>query len=244
MISLQVAYDGTNYFGWQKTKSGPSIQEELEKALQKITGSPVPIEACSRTDRGVHARGQVIAFPHAPVRQIPLHNLSRAINAHLPPDIRVYNPLLQEDTFHPTLDAKAKEYRYALSLSPVQNPFDALYAWHIHAPFDRFALAAAALPLLGKRDFAALSNEKTEDAVRTLHSIAFHDTPSGLEIGITGDRFLYKMARNIAGLLVYAAIHKFPPEAIYGYLHSKERKLGAMTAPSHGLFLHKVSYFL
>jgi tRNA pseudouridine38-40 synthase len=232
MLKATISYDGTRYFGWQKTITGPSIQEELQKAIARITGELVLPEAASRTDRGVHARGQVVQFALA---KPPEPSLLRSLNAVLPSDIRIRE--LTPHQFHPTLDAFGKEYHYRLSLGPVQDPTLRLYAWHFHAPLDLAKMERAAQELLGTHDFTAFANEEEKDPICTLHAITFKDH---LTIVIKGDRFLYKMVRNLIGALVYVGCGKLT--SLTPILQSRDRKKAGITAPAHGLHLHQVFY--
>ena len=239
-IKLLLAYDGTRYLGWQKTRMGPSIQESLAKALTQITGEQILPEAASRTDRGVHAQGQVVAFSlHSPP---PLLQLQKGLNAVLPADIRVLELKPISAHFHPTLDAVGKEYHYQICLGEVQEPIHRLYSWHVYSPLDLQKMESAASDLLGTHDFTAFTNEIRNDPVCTLKSIAI--TPSGnrLQIAFRGNRFLYKMVRNLAGTLVYIGCGKLPPNCIPSLFASRDRKQAGMTAPAHGLYLHKVVY--
>ena len=145
MYKALIAYDGTRYFGWQKTVSGPSIQQELETAIWQITGERTIPEAASRTDRGVHAAGQVVQF--ALFKPIDSERLLRGLNAVLPSDIRVLE--LAPQSFHPTLDATGKEYRYRLCQGPVQDPTMRLYSWHFRHPLNEAEIDRAAQRLTG-----------------------------------------------------------------------------------------------
>lgn len=234
MFKALIAYDGTRYFGWQKTITGPSIQEELEKAIAQITQESVVPEAASRTDRGVHAEGQVIQFsletPGDPKR------LLRSLNAVLPSDIRVLS--LSSKQFHPTLDAIGKEYHYRMCLDPVQDPIKRLYAWHFQHPLNLKNIESAAKDLIGTHDFTAFANEEEKDPICTLESIVFNKNC----FQIKGNRFLYKMVRNLVGTLIYIGMGKLLPNAIPSILASRDRKKAGITAPAHGLYLHQVSY--
>jgi tRNA pseudouridine38-40 synthase len=233
MYQAIVKYDGTPYFGWQKTRSGPSIQEELQKAVGKITGEEILPEAASRTDRGVHAEGQVIQFALRKAREP--QKLLRGLNAVLPSEIRVVRLDFRE--FHPTLDAVGKEYIYRLSVGPVEDPIQRLYTWHIHTPLDWGKMEAAAQDLLGTHDFTAFANEEEKDPICTIKRILLRGE---LEVVIRGDRFLYKMVRNIVGSLVYVGQGKIA--SLREILTSRDRKKGGVTAPAHGLYLHQVFY--
>lgn len=234
MYKAVIAYDGTRYFGWQKTKTGPSIQEELEKAVWQITGETALFEAASRTDRGVHARGQVVQF--ALGKEKPQDKLLLGLNAVLPNDIRVIE--LESKVFHPTLDADGKEYHYRICTESAQNPTMRLYSWHFPHFLDLEAIQKAISHLLGTHDFSALANEEKNDPVCTLSSIEF----DGKEFRIKGNRFLYKMVRNLVGLLVYVGMGKIEVGRVPHILKSKDRKLAGVTAPAHGLYLHQVFY--
>ncbi len=233
MFKAILTYDGTRYFGWQKTKNGPAIQGELEKAIALVTGESTMPEAASRTDRGVHAKAQVVQF--ALKNQVQPHRLQRALNALLPSDIRVLEMVLEE--FHPTLDAKCKEYHYNLDIGPVQDPIRRLYSWHFYYPIDLVKMKIATLDLIGTHDFTAFSNIEEKNPICTVESIIFDG-----HFVVKGNRFLYKMVRNIVGTLVYIGCGKLPPGCIPEILQSKDRKKAGVTAPAHGLYLHEVFY--
>ncbi len=228
-----LAYDGTHYFGWQKTFTGPSIQEELERAICQITGEKVMPEAASRTDRGVHAEGQAVQF--ALSKPVECQRLQRGLNAALPQDIRVLE--LSELDFHPTLDAIGKEYHYHLCLGPVQDPTQRLYSWHFRHPLDLKLMEENGKDFVGTHDFSAFANAEGKDPICTIESIYFEG-----RFVIKGDRFLYKMVRNIVGTLIYIGCGKLPSGSIRDILASRDRKRGGITAPAHGLHLHQVFY--
>lgn len=235
-----VAYDGTHYFGWQMTRSGPSIQEAISIALLKATQEQVIPEAASRTDRGVHAEGQSIAFalmkPWDPLL------LRKAMNAHLPMDIRIKKIEKTTPDFHPTLHAVAKEYHYRLSLSPFQIPMDRFYAWHFPHFLNREEMKKAAALLLGTHDFSSFTSRKDKRPFCTLYSIEFHNLDRTLQITIKGDRFLYKMARTLIGTLIYIGAGKISMDIIQELFTIPDRKNAGITAPAHGLFLGSVIY--
>lgn len=238
---LLLAYDGTRYFGWQTTRMGPSIQATLSDALFAISRERVIPEAASRTDRGVHAEAQSVAFSLAkewdPVR------LRRGLNSVLPPDIRVVQVERGNPSFHPTLHARQKEYHYRLCLGPVQEPIYRLYSWHFRFPLDLAAMEEGSAALLGTRDFAALANEPEKNPICHLQSIRFEPLERNrLQIALISDRFLYKMARNLAGTLLYVGCGKLSASSIPALLDSRDRKQAGITAPAHGLFLHRVDY--
>jgi len=236
-----LAYDGTSYFGWQKTRSGRSIQETVSQSIFQISGETAIPEAASRTDRGVHAEGQSIQF--SLMASYTPSKLQRSLNAVLPSDIRIVNLETAPDRFHPTLDAIAKEYHYRLSLGIAQNPFHRLYSWHFRYPLDLSKMEIAAASLLGTHDFTAFANEPEKDPQCTVHEIQMQFLDDGrFQIKMTGNRFLYKMARTLAGTLVYVGCGKLPPDCIPALLASRNRKAAGITAPAHGLYLHQVFY--
>lgn len=240
---LLLSYDGTAYFGWQKTEKGPTIQETLAKALYVLSPNSSLPEAASRTDKGVHAEGQVVSFSLPHDKPIAPHTLQKALNAHLPADIRVLNVESVPDTFHPTLDAKKKEYRYRICLSGIQNPIYRLYSWSFRYLLKIEKMECAAQALIGTHDFSALANETEKNPICTIETIEIAQLAENrLEIAIRGDRFLYKMMRNLVGTLLYIGSGKLPDGCIQTLLASKDRKEAGMTAPAHGLTLSKVFY--
>lgn len=240
---LTVSYDGTRFFGWQKTHAGPSIEEELETAIAKILGAPKPfiqLEAASRTDRGVHAKGQVVCFHWE--NEIGVRNFQRSLNAVLPQEISVFSVQTVPAGFHPALSASSKEYHYWICNEPAQWPMRRLYSWHVPAALDVDGMRRAARLLTGQHDFSAFSNERADDAVRQVQKIDIIPDSGRMRIEMRADRFLYKMARNIAGTLVQVGRRKMAPDGMLLILESKDRKAAGVTAPAHGLFLMEVFY--
>lgn len=238
-----ISYDGTTYFGWQKTKAGPSIQEILAQAIRKISPESILPEAASRTDRGVHAEGQSVAIDVDADWKPNL--LKNALNAHLPRDIRITQVLPASPDFHPTLEAISKEYHYRLCLGPVQNPIDRLYSWAVQHPrgIDLQKIEKAAQDFVGTWDFSALTSQSYTNPICTIYAVQLNSLPNErLEIAISGTRFLYKMARTMIGTLIYIGCGKLPPDCIHPLLMSKDRRKAGLTAPPHGLTLFKVNY--
>lgn len=236
MYKALLSYDGTNYFGWQKTKTGPSIQEAVEKALSRITQQSTSLTAASRTDRGVHAKGQVVQF--SLTDQWDTKALKLALNGVLPVDIRVLE--IHKMNFHPTLDAITKEYHYRLCLDKVQDPHERFYSWHIYHSLNPKLIEIEAQELLGTHNFSAFCNrdeEGEDNPICTIEKMEF----DGATFKIRGNRFLHKMVRNLVGSLVYSATGRVSVN-MKELLASKDRKMGGITAPAHGLYLHEVSY--
>ena len=204
-FKIVLAYDGTRYFGWMKNRDLLTVERELELALAQVLGEMPVLEAASRTDRGVHAAGQVVKVTVE--RGTDPHRLFKALNGLLPDDIAVLSVEETDALFHPSLDAVAKEYVYHACLGPVQLPCYAPYSWHVHAPLDRSAMTSAAQQLVGTRDFSSYSTKDYRDGHRTIFEIACLDLPHNrLAIRIRGNRFLYKMARSLAGTLIYTGM--------------------------------------
>lgn len=240
-----LSYEGTRYLGWQKTRMGTSIEEELEKALHVLLRHPVELQAASRTDAGVHAKGQVINFSTL-LNALDLYRMRKGLNALLPHDIRLLALEEAPLDFHPTLDAVGKEYIYEICTSSVQSPFLRQYSWHFPHALDIETMQLAAQALLGTHDFSSFCNERLlldPDPVCTLHAITLENLNNGrLRIIVQGNRFLYKMMRNLAGSITYAGCGKIAPETMRDILTARDRRLAGMTAPAHGLYLKRVLY--
>lgn len=244
-VVLQIAYDGSNYFGWQKTEAGPNIEESLEIALEKILQHTVSLQAASRTDRGVHAYGQIVNFTTP--KSVNLSSLKRSLNQLLPDDIRVLSLNVAPSDFHPTLSAKSKEYHYHLVYNKELMPHLRYTHWHIRAPLDIEAMRQASLQCIGANDFKSLCNQRKnlsyETTVRSLTKLTICELEENrLRIELEGNHFLYKMARNLVGTLVYVGLHKIPAESLTEILQSKKREKAGLTAPAQGLTLYRVYY--
>lgn len=245
-----LAYDGTRYYGWQKTKEGPSIEAEVEKASSTILQEPVILQAASRTDRGVHARGQVVDCTFT--KQVTnLRRFFLSINQLLPPDIRVMKLALPpHDTFHPTLSSIGKRYVYRIIVGPVCPPHLARTHWHIPYDVDENLVREAAALLLGEHDFKGFSNFRKglvyPHTRRTIFqcSLEVQRRPEYEEwiVTIEGDHFLYKMARTIVGTLIHIGRGKLNKDIIPTVFESKARTGAGLTAPAHGLELKCVMY--
>ena len=240
-IKIILSYDGTHYFGWQKTKAGPSIQGALEEALFKVVRKPTLVEAASRTDRGVHAKGQSAQFILD--EKTDLYRLHHALNSVLPPDIRITSLEEASSDFHPTLDATGKEYRYQICQGPVQDPIYRRHSWHVPHLLNLEAMATAAKDLMGTHDFTSFTTINVDDGIRTLFALTITSLPENrLELLLRGDRFLYKMARRIVGTLVMIGKGDLPVPIISSLIKEPNRAMAGVTAPAHGLILRQVFY--
>lgn len=244
-IQIYLAYDGTHYLGWQKTRHGASIEEVLKKTLEQILQHDVKLQAASRTDAGVHALNQSANFFTS--KQLNLDKLQLSLNQLLPLDIRINKIETKPQDFHPTLDAKGKIYRYKLSTKNYLSPFDRTTVWHYPKSLSYEKMQEALSFFIGEKDFRGFSNFRKpphESSICKIFSLEIQHYQSSFDFIISGDHFLYKMVRNIVGTLVYVGANKLDFEDIKSIFSSKKRKFAGVTAPAHGLFLEKVLYEL
>lgn len=245
-IKLTIAYDGTNYAGWQIQKSGVAVQELIEKALRNIFGVDLRLHGSSRTDAGVHARALIahVDIPRAKFQMSP-SKLSLALNAHLPEDIRIMRAARAAADFHARFDAAGKQYRYFIYNHAAMDPLLRAQAWHVPQALDIAKMRQAARSFIGKHDFeafAASRGYKMESTIRTVTRCEIRRAGPLLTVIIEGDGFLYKMCRGIVGTLVQIGQNKFSPAEIPQMIATKDRRAAGMSAPAHGLILWNVFY--
>jgi tRNA pseudouridine38-40 synthase len=242
-FKLTLAYDGTEFVGWQRQASGTSIQELLEQAFALLEGQPVTVFGAGRTDAGVHACGQVA---HVSLqRDFDAATIVRALNNHLPPAVRVLDARQVPPSFHARFDASAKRYRYRIWNQPVLDPFARLYSWHIPGPrLDVDAMATAAAVLEGTHDFAAFqtAGAETHTSERVLFLSRITAEQPLITYDVRGNGFLRHMVRSIVGSLVEVGRGRYRPEWMTEVLLSKDRTRAGRTAPAAGLFLVAVDY--
>lgn len=244
-IKLTVAYDGSHFLGWQNNKMGSSVEETLACVLEQILQQKVALQAASRTDSGVHARGQIVNFFLE--KDTDLKKLLVSINSLLPSEVAVVNISIEKEDFHPSLHSRSKEYRYYICNSSWQYPEYRFTSWHCPHPLHVEKMRAAAEYLIGEHDFSAFCNVKKnefyEHCIRTIHAISIEEIHNNrISITVKGNKFLYKMVRNIVGTLVYVGNGKFSVEDVKSILEEKKRTEAGVTAPAHGLFLHQINY--
>jgi tRNA pseudouridine38-40 synthase len=267
-ILLVLAYDGTDFHGWQRQPNVPTIQACAEEALERIVGSPVQLWASGRTDAGVHAANQVANFKTD--SRIPCSNLVKALNDVLPPVVRVKEAREVSDKFHARYDAQSKTYRYRIHQGRVCSPFVWRFVWHLPFQLDRARMAKAARAIEGEHDFTSFAalddssaaeshpgaenqrndvrvtsiSENRSDSVRKIFSsrILWRPQTSMLIYEVRGSGFLHHMVRNIVGTLVEVGRKKLDPSDLTRILNGRDRDLAGPTAPARGLCLIRVEY--
>ena len=250
-----MSYDGALFAGWQSQSHRNTVQDHLERAFERIIGKLVRVHGAGRTDAGVHALAQCAHVDvenkfFAPARW------SEALNALLPPAIRVLRCRYVSDDFHARLSAKGKIYRYRIWTAPVLPPFEYRRVWHIARPLDLKTLNSAAKCFIGTHDFASFAANRGKSAnrtdssrgeperstIRTIHSVRVRQKGPCLTIEFDGEGFLYKMVRLMVGALVKCALGKMRIEEISARLKSTEFGSPRFAAPAEGLFLVRVRY--
>lgn len=242
-LKCEVAYDGTDFSGWQIQPFGRTVQGVFESALKKIhKGSDIKVTASGRTDKGVHANGQILHFDSN--LSIPEDNWQKAINAILPNDVFVKSIRAVEPHFHSRFDVTNKEYRYRVLRSLQSNVFLRHYTYHFPYSLNVSLMKQAATHLVGRHDFSSFcaANTDVKDKVRTLSDLAIEERNDELIFHIAGNGFLYQMVRIIVGTLLQVGSGKSTSEDVLQILEAKDRTKAGPTAPGHGLFLWKVTY--
>jgi tRNA pseudouridine38-40 synthase len=251
-LKLTISYDGTRFVGWQRQGrvegrrsvegEGESIQGLLEDALARFEGAPVTVHGAGRTDAGVHALGQVasvrVTFGHDTA------TVARALNVHLPPEIRVLAVEEACAEFHARFSARSKTYRYQIRNAALASPFERDYVWHLPERLSIEAMQEAAAVLVGRHDFAAFQSagSTSSGTVRTVTRSAWEDADGLLTYEISGDGFLRHMVRAVVGTLVEIGRRWRKPQDMAAILAGRSRAAAGATAPPHGLFLLRVDY--
>jgi tRNA pseudouridine38-40 synthase len=250
-IRLTLAYDGTDFHGWQRQPEAPTIQEELEVRIEKITGAHSTLHGSGRTDAGVHAAAQVANF--STECPIPCENLVKALNDVLPAAIRVRKAEDAPGTFHSRYSAKSKTYRYRILQAAICPPFLARYVYHHPYPLDVRRMARAASMLEGRHDFTSFagsdpSRKEREPQEDSNAREVFHSRTKVrkklrmMVYEIRGSGFLHHMVRNIVGTLLEVGSGKLAPEDVPKILEARDRSRAGATAPASGLWLVRVEY--
>lgn len=239
---LDVAYDGTDFAGWQRQANAPSVQQTIERVLTRVDGDrPVVLHAAGRTDAGVHARQQVAHFDLQ--ETIGSDDLCHALACMLPESVRPVEVRRVADDFSARYRKQRKSYLYQLDRTPRGDPLLARYAWHVARPLDEALLGRCLLQLPGRRDWSGFvaASCTIEDRVRTLDLAEFVPGHPD-QLRFRADGFLTHMARNLVGTLVAVATGRLEPRAIARALTSGDRGEAGPTAPARGLILERIEY--
>ena len=241
-VRITVAYDGTNYHGWQLQDNGITIEEELNRCLTELLGEEIKVIGASRTDSGVHALGNVAVFDT--VNRMPAKKISYALNQRLPEDIRIQKSEEVLPDWHPRHCESRKTYEYRIYRGEFPMPVKRLYSHFIYTPLDAGRMREASAYLEGEHDFKSFcqTGAQVESTVRNLYSLWVEEQDSDLVIRVCGSGFLYNMVRIIAGTLIEVGQGKREPESMLQVLSALDRSAAGPTAPANGLTLVKYEF--
>ena len=241
-IRLFVAYDGTAYHGWQIQPNAVTIESELNRAISDLVGCETMVIGASRTDAGVHSKGNVAVFDSD--TKIPAEKIAGAINARLPEDIRIVKSDEVDLDWHPRHQDCRKTYEYRITMGKVQLPTQRLYSHFTYHDIDIEAMKAACGAFIGEHDFASLcaAGSQAESTVRTIYALEVENSLNEVVIRVTGNGFLYNMVRIIAGTLLDVGMGRKKPEDIKTILGSCDRRKAGPTLPAKGLMLIGYEY--
>ncbi|MEF9952449.1 MAG: tRNA pseudouridine(38-40) synthase TruA [Clostridium sp.] len=241
-IKLIIEYDGTNYSGWQRQDNATTIEDIIEKVIRNLVKEDIKIIGSSRTDAGVHARGQVASFETN--SNIPAFKFANAINARLPRDIVIVSSEEVDLDFHPRYSVKRKQYSYNIINRRINTALMRNYYAHVGYELDVDKMVKACNYFIGVHDFSAFKSQggSTLDSVREIYSLNITKNGDYLTILVEGNGFLYNMVRIIAGTLIDVGRGRIPEDTVGDIIKSKNRKLAGITARSCGLCLEKVYY--
>lgn len=241
-IKLTIAYDGTNYCGWQIQPNGLTIEEVINRTLSKLTGEDIQVIGASRTDSGVHAMGNVAVFDTE--TSIPAEKIAMALNQRLPEDIVIVKSEEVASDFHPRYCDCSKTYEYHIINTRIPVPTKRLTNYFVSYNLNIEDMRKAASYLVGEHDFVSFCNVRTdvENTVRTITELDILTDGEEITIRITGDGFLYNMVRIIVGTLIRVGRGFYEPEKVKEILEARDRKVAGVTAPPQGLMLMKIEY--
>jgi tRNA pseudouridine38-40 synthase len=241
-LKLTLAYDGTDYVGWQRQANGMSVQQRVEEAYVPLVGAAPSVAGASRTDAGAHALGQVASVTLDV--EYAATAIQRALNIRLPPDIRVAGSVDVTPGFHARSHAKGKTYRYRMATAPILSPFDRRYVWHAPEPRDVDAMRRAAAAFVGRHDFASFQARGSSilDTSRSIARCDLVERPGEIVFDIEGDGFLRHMVRTMVGTLAEVGTHLRTVDSMSATIAARDRRSAGPTAPASGLTLVSVQY--
>lgn len=241
-ILLRIAYDGTNYCGFQSQKNGLAIQDVIGGALEDLFGVRLRTMSASRTDAGVHAEGNVLVFDVE--TRIRPEKLAFALNARLPEDIRIVESCRVPDDFHPRFQNTVKTYEYRILNRAHPDPLTRNCEMHYYYPLDADKMDCAAAFLIGEHDFLSFTAAgfSSKTTVRRIYDAHVRREGDRITFSITGSGFLYNMVRILAGTLIEIGAGKYPPEAMQAILAARDRSKAGPTAIAKGLVLMRIRY--
>lgn len=241
-VRLVVAYDGTNYHGWQVQKNGITIESELNRCLSELLQEPIEVIGASRTDAGVHALGNVAVFDTE--SRMPAEKISYALNQRLPEDIRIQKSEEVAPDWHPRYCDSRKTYEYRIYRGEFPMPVKRLYALFTYRSLDVTKMQEAAQYFVGEHDFKSFCqvHAQVDSTVRTVYEMKVYEEGTDVVIRVTGGGFLYNMVRIMAGTLLEVGQGKRVPEEIAEIIEAKDREAAGPTAPAHGLTLIKYEF--
>lgn len=243
-LKLTVAYDGSAFAGWQSQLHRKTVQDDLERAFHKISGARVRVHGAGRTDAGVHALAQS-AHVDLATRRMSTAQWTSALNATLPPAIRILRCSFVSENFHARYSAKGKVYRYRIWSAPIFPPLEVGRAWHVPKPLDVDLLRTASQTFVGTHDFVAFAanrGKKQESSTRTIFSVTVKKSGPRITIDISGDGFLYKMVRLMVGAMSHVALRKMEVDEIVSRLKTRQTDGSRFVAPAEGLYLVRIWY--
>lgn len=241
-VKLTVAYDGTNYHGWQVQPEGDTIEAELNRHLSDLLREEIHVLGASRTDAGVHALGNVAVFDTT--ARMPIEKIALAVNTRLPSDIRVQESEHVRDDFHPRFCDTTKTYRYQIWNRPIPNPLVSRYSTYYYYALDAEKMHLAAQCLVGEHDFGSFCTSRPDrpNHVRTIYRCDVTRDGDMITVMISGNGFLYNMVRIMVGTAAEVCVNGFGPERIEEIIASLDRSEAGITAPAKGLCLNRVFY--
>ncbi len=241
-VFLRIAYDGTNYHGWQIQDNGITVEEVINKTLKELLGEDIAVIGASRTDSGVHALGNVAVFDTE--TRIPAEKISFALNQRLPEDIRIQESKEVEPDFHPRYCNSRKIYEYKILNRRFAIPTERLYSHFVYMPLDFDKMKDAAAYIVGEHDFKSFcsSRSQVENTVRTVYSLDLRKEGDMIYIRICGNGFLYNMVRIIVGTLMKVGLGIYPPEHVKEIIQAKDRNAAGPKAAACGLTIIKLEY--